>query len=65
MKLIVIFKNGVPDLELQKQIKEKINEFHKDNLVLFGSDIDVLVMPSETMKTFKERLEEEKLKSPN
>lgn len=36
MKLIVTFNKEVSDLKLQKQIKEKINKFNKDNLGLFG-----------------------------
>ena len=47
MKLIVIFNDGVPDLELQKIIQNKINEFHKDNLVLFGNSIEVVIVPKE------------------
>ena len=48
IKIIVICNDGVPDEQTLKRFIKKLDKFHKNNLLLFGNNIEVVVIEEET-----------------
>jgi hypothetical protein len=56
IKIIVICNDGIPNQEIVTEFKKKLDEFHENNLLLFGKNIEVIVFDEKTnffKKVFK------------
>jgi hypothetical protein len=48
IKIIVICNDGIPNQEIVTEFKKKLDEFHENNLLLFGKNIEVIVFDEKT-----------------